>query len=241
MKLSPLFTLIGLSDDHAAIYEALLKRGPLTLAETARYAKLYRPAAYRLLPELEEHGLVRRALRGKRAYFAAESPEKLEPALEETRHSLALTLHDLRDQFEKKRSAPLVTVGQGRKGIANVYDDILRTLKRGDTFYRYSSAKRKRSRNAFVPENYEARRDAKRLERYVITNKRSSSLKTQKLERYIRVIPAEFDAFEYDVTLLVYGHKIAYVDYASETGVIIENPAIAQFQRKLFQLLFSKL
>lgn len=241
MKLNRLFLAIGLKEEHAALYASLLEKGPLTLAELSRAAKLYRPATYKLLPELEEQGLVTRTLHGKRTYFAAESPEKLEPVIEKERHAATLALHDMRERFDKRKKAPQVTVGSGRKGISNVYDDILHTLKRGEVFYRYSSAKQKRARNAYVPADYEKRRDAKRLERYVITNKRTSSLKTSKLERYIRSIPADFDRFEYDVTLLVYGNKIAYVDYASDTAITIENPAIAQFQKKLFQLLFSRL
>jgi DNA-binding transcriptional ArsR family regulator len=240
MDLRSLFSTIGLTADHAALYRALLGK-PLTLAEAARSAKLHRPAAYRHMAALEERGLVKQALRGKRTYFMVESPAKLEWELENARHTSAVLLHELTERFEKQRRAPAVTVGQGRKGIVSVYEDILHTLKRGAVFYRYTSASKKRPRNAYVPERYEARRDAKQLERYVITNKRTSALKTQKLERYIRIIPPEFDRFEYDITLLVYGPKIAYIDYASETAITIENPALAQFQKRLFQLLFSKL
>lgn len=241
MKLDSVFALIGLDQSHAAVYETLVRRGPLTVAELARGAKLHRPAAYRAIGRLEEEGLVARVLKGKRVHFAAQSPDKLDSRMEEARHASATLLLGLKDEFDKRKKAPEVTVGRGRSGIKNVYDDIIRTLPRGGVFYRYSSGKRPRARHAYVPERYEARRDAKRLERYVITNKRSSALKAQKLERYIKIIPAEFDRFEYDITLLVYKDKIAYVDYASETAITIRNAAIAEFQQKLFKLLFSKL
>ena len=241
MKLDSLFFSIGLGPEHARLYSTLVKAGPATLAELAREARLYRPAAYRILPELEERGLVERVLRGKRTYFAPRPPSVLAALVEDARHTSTETLVGLQEQFEKRRRAPQITVGHGRKGIANVYEDIVESLRRGDVFYRYSSGRKKRSRTAYVPARYEERRDAKRLERYVITNKRTSSQKRQKLERYIKIIPAEFDQFEYDVTLLVYKDKIAYVDYGSETAITIENPAVAEFQLKLFKLLFSKL
>jgi sugar-specific transcriptional regulator TrmB len=241
MKLDAIFSSIGLDAEHARLYAALVTKSPVTLAELARAARLYRPAAYRLLPELEEKGLVERVLRGKRAYFAPRSPAALAALVEDSRHASAETLRDLQAQFEKHAKAPQVTVGYGRRGIANVYDDIVETLRRGDVFYRYSSARKKRPRDAYVPVRYEERRDAKRLERYVITNNRTSSQKRKKLERYIRIIPPEFDRFEYDVTLLVYKNKIAYVDYGSETALTIENAAVAEFQLKLFKVLFSQL
>ena len=74
-----------------------------------------------------------------------------------------------------------------------------------------------------------------------VGNKRTFAGKTPKLERYMKVIPEEFGDFAYDVTLLVYKDKIAYVDYGSETAITIQNAAAAEFQLKLFKLLFSKL
>jgi DNA-binding MarR family transcriptional regulator len=241
MKLDSLFASLSLSVKHARLYRALLSSGPLTIAELARGAKVHRPVAYALVPDLEERGIIKRVLSGKRVRYAAESPEKLEVLLEESRHASSSLLLELKELYGTRRKSPEISVASGKKGIAGVYDDILHTLKRGDTFYRYSSAGKKRPRHAYVPANYEARRDAKRLERYVITNKRTSALKAKKLERYIKIIPAEFDKFEYDITLLVYGNKVAYVDYTTDTAITIENPAIAQFQQKLFKLLFAKL
>lgn len=241
MKLDTLFASLNLSPKHARLYRALLTKGPLTIAELARTAKVHRPAAYALIPELEERGVIKRVVSGKRVRYVAESPDKLETLLEESRHASTSLLLELKELYGKSSTSPEITVTHGKKGIAGVYDDILNTLKRGDTFYRYSSAKTKRARNAYVPANYEARRDAKRLERYVITNKRTSTLKSRKLERYIKIIPSEFDRFEYDITLLVYGDKVAYVDYGTDTAITIQNPAVAQFQQKLFTLLFAKL
>ena len=98
---------------------------------------------------------------------------------------------------------------------------------------------------------YEKARDKKQLERFVITNKRSGDDKKQtegpegsrriKMEKAVKIIPPDYDLFEYNVTQLIYGNKIAFVDYNTETAVIIENPVIAKFQQKIFKLLFAKL
>ena len=55
------------------------------------------------------------------------------------------------------------------------------------------------------------------------------------------MIPHGTDLFAYDITQLIYWPKIAFVDYNTETSVIIENPIIAKFQERLFKLLYQRL
>lgn len=129
----------------------------------------------------------------------------------------------------------------GRDGIRKVYDDIVATLKKGDTFYRYSSSRRPKKRDYYVSKDYSKRRDEKQLERYVITNEGTGKLKKPKFEKSIKTVPKSFDLFEYDITQIIYADKVAFVDYNTETAIIIENPIIAEFQKKIFKLLFQKL
>jgi sugar-specific transcriptional regulator TrmB len=241
MTTQHLLQALGLTKSESTLYLTLLKQGPLTLAELARLAKIHRPAAYKDIPHLIKKNLVSTTSKGRRTYFHAESPEQLSRFLSETQSSLSETLPSLIEMYNKKSNAPRVRFLEGKTAIASVYDDIIETLNTGDVFYRYSSAANNRRRGSYVPQNYEARRDAKRLERYVITNTRTAEQKKQKLERYIKVVPAQFDLFEQNITQLIYANRIAYVDYNTDTAVIIENKIIAEFQKRLFQLLFSKL
>jgi len=41
--------------------------------------------------------------------------------------------------------------------------------------------------------------------------------------------------------MTIYGHKVAYIDFNTETSIVIENPMIAEFQRKLFKLAYNSL
>jgi hypothetical protein len=88
---------------------------------------------------------------------------------------------------------------------------------------------------------YRALREAKELERFVITGKKSYEKKHVDLTRAIKMVPPDFDLFEHDVSQLIYGSNILLIDYASETAIRIENPTMAQFQKKLFQLLWKLL
>ena len=65
--------------------------------------------------------------------------------------------------------------------------------------------------------------------------------KKGKFDLAVKAVPLGSDRFAYNITQLIYGPKIAFVDYKSETAVVIENPVIAQFQERLFKLFYQRL
>jgi hypothetical protein len=75
----------------------------------------------------------------------------------------------------------------------------------------------------------------------VISSNKAALLKQKRLERDIVIIPKEYDEFDQDVTMTIYGDKVAYIDFTNESSIIIESPMIAEFQKKLFILLHKKL
>ncbi len=241
METQKLLQALGLSSGEGAVYLSLLKGGPLNLAEAAAKAKLHRPAAYRALPALVSKGLATSTLHGKRRYYRAESPKKLLNLFEHLRDSFVKTLPALEHYARRRPGRSIVRHHLGARGIKAVYDDVVDSLGRGQTFMRYSSSGGLRPKGKYVSRDYEKRRDAKQLQRLVVTNKRNSLRKGKNLNRFVKVLPPEFDLFEYDVTELIYGNKIAFVDYNSETATTIENPVLAKFQRKLFEFVYSKL
>lgn len=79
------------------------------------------------------------------------------------------------------------------------------------------------------------------MQKFVITNEATESRRRNRIERYAKVVPKSFDPFEYNITQIIYGNNVAFIDYDSETASLIENPTFARFQRQIFKLLFSKL
>lgn len=243
MEYSPtaLLRQLGLSKNATLVYLALLKSGPETIARIAINAGIERPLVYKALPELVKGGLMAKAPRGKRSYYSARSPGKLRELLSALTTSLEHTLPTLEERFALSGDRPHVTYLEGRTGIVSVYEDIIETLPRGGVFYRYSSGLGARKHEHYVPKDYRAKRDAKKLERYVITNKQTAARKSSRLERAVKSIPEGSDLFAYNVTELIYGTKTAFVDYNTESAIIIENPIIAKFQERLFKLLYQRL
>jgi predicted transcriptional regulator len=231
---------LGLSRDEEQLYLSLLQEGALLIAAAAQKAGVHRPAAYRALNSLVERGLVTATPRGKRLYYTAESPQLLQPLFTQLTQQYATLLPDLAQLYSKK-STPVIRFLPGREGMRFVMNDVMESLPRGGTYYRYSSRRRTTADPRLIPRDFAKRRDAKQIQRYVITSEKLSRSKKPELNRHIKVIPAKYDLFQYDVSQLMYENKVAYLDYNSMSALIIENPVVATFQRRLFLLLFNLL
>lgn len=239
MQITELLRRVGLGKNEADMYLALLETGPATISDISKRTGLHRPIVYKHLPVLQEQGLVTVSRKGERNLFVAEPPDRLERLLDDVRGQLQIVLPGLTESFHARGKRPTVKTLEGKKGIKFVFEDLVRTLRRGDTFYRYSSASK--SREEYLPSTYRAARDAKQLERFVITSQARASEKGPRMERAIKVFPKEYGLFDFDVTQVVYGNKVAFIDYGTETATIIENPVFAAYQTALFRALYDRL
>jgi sugar-specific transcriptional regulator TrmB len=231
MKKEHVFEKLGLRQDEASIYSALLSSEPETVSGIAKLTGLHRPTIYRILPRLIERGLIAVVPHGKQKRFAAESPEKLKTLLDKVAGDLQGAIPELMRAFSSQHKKPVVKFLEGRNGIMSVFEDLVLTLHRGDVFYRYSSGRDVKKNEYYLPKNYRDIRDQKQLERFVITNAQTAGTKKPRMERGMKVIPKDLGLFDYDITEIIYGDKIAFVDYNTETAFIVENPMKILYER----------
>lgn len=178
--------------------------------------------------------------KGKYKLYVAESPDRIEKLFTDLEDQFNYEIQDLYDAYEARNKKPRVSFAEGKKSITATYSDVVHSLKKGDTYYRYSSALTL-NREKYVPSDYRRVRDQKGLERFIITNESSRKSHSRKLGREVKAVPADFDLFEYNISQIIFGNKVAFIDYNSKTTITIENPMIAEFQKKIFKLLFKKL
>lgn len=239
MELKAILTTFGLSKTEAGVYMDLVQYGTQTISEISRTSKLHRPAIYRSLPHLKEKGLISERRIGKLIHYAAEPPERLRNVIDNLHKDLDTVIPTLKQMNTRK--TPVVRRLDGKAGVHAVYEDILSTLKKGAEFYRYSSESSEHILTVGLPKDYEKRRDAMKLERLVITNPDYVASREPTLEESLRVVPKEFLPFDYGVSQIIYGNKIAFIDYTQPIATIIENEVLAQFQKDIFKMLFRKL
>ena len=232
---------MGVSEVGRGVYSALFADGASTITELSRKTKEYRPRIYAAIGELTKRGFVSKAIKGKRNVYVAAPPAVLRNSAQETLLSIERDLPELECAYSGDVRRPSITLYEGREGVASVFADLVDSEKKGGTFYRYSSERDLERTNTYLPRDYRKKRDAKGLERFVITAPRIGKGKRARMERAMKYIPPGFDLFDQDVIELIYADKVAFIDLNTETSFIVASANLADFHKKLFRLLYQKL
>ncbi len=233
---------LGFSKEESAVYIALLGMGSGSISDLAKRTSLHRSKTGETLEKLQVLGIVSSVLKGKRTLFLPEHPEGLRNIITRQSASLEELLPQLTERFVNCAPRPVVRLFSGKVGITEVYQDLLRSLKKGEVFFRYESPEDYKAQDQYLPRAYFTRVcESREIEKYVITNDITSRKKPKQLERSTRVVPPTFDLFVYNITQIIYGNKVAFIDFTSEIAWMIENERFATFQRQLFRLLHERL
>lgn len=238
----PILESIWLQKNSAIIYLALLEQWKSTITEITNYTSLHRVQIYRLLPFLLESWFIILSKRWKRKYYFPASPDKINEAYKEMQERNKWNIWKLLDIYWNLNKKPIITYDEWKKWITNVFNDIIDSSKTWDTFYRITSETDvEKINNEYLPKDYREKRDKKDLERYVIMSSNAAKIKRPRLEREIKIIPENTIEFKDNVLMTIYANKIAFIDFNTETSIIIENKDMADFQKKIFKLLYKSL
>jgi sugar-specific transcriptional regulator TrmB len=240
-KISPLISL-GLHVEESRVYEELIVRGPLSPTELCAFTGIHRPTLYNALTHLEKKNLVSVVPSGKRKHYIANSPKILKDLSSQQNKVIQDEIIRLEELTTTTKHVPKVTVRQGTEAIRTIYQEMVQELSRGDTYYRYAAIDSERWTPGFyVRSRSKHIRDAKQLQRFIITNEDTKKRKTNNPNRVIKTVPNKYNLLRYNVSQLMYANKVVIIDYNNEIAVIIENDPIAEFQKAIFKTLFHYL
>lgn len=233
---------IWLSDKSAMIYLSLLEHGKSSIVDIQNDLSLHRVEIYRLLPYLIELGFVFVSLEWKRKYYSPANPEVINDIYREMQERNNSTIKVLQEKYSQIDKKPKILYSEWAKWIKHVFSDIVESQKKWDVFYRITSeTDTEKINNEYLPKNYREKRDKKELQRYVIMSSKAAKIKNQRLDRDLIVVPEKYDLFDDNVFMSIYSDKVAYIDFNTETSIIIEDKQIARFQEKLFRMLYRSL
>ncbi|PIN75102.1 hypothetical protein COV18_05100 [Candidatus Woesearchaeota archaeon CG10_big_fil_rev_8_21_14_0_10_37_12] len=132
---------LGLTDGEIEVYLTLLKLGPSTNSPIAKHSGLQSSSVYYCLNTLMEKGLITYALKGNRKQFSAIDPENLPALLEnkiaelqEQKEQIKQILPELKQQQKLFRDRTIMEVYEGFKGFQMIFAELLKRLKKGDTY-----------------------------------------------------------------------------------------------------------
>src|SRR3989344_1124702 len=127
-------TSLGLSDNEAKVYMAMLELGPATVLEISARAGVNRPTTYVQIESLKKMGLVSTQIKGKKQLFIAESPEQLEfiienqkKEIEHKKEELSKLLPELTSLFNVAGDKPQVRFFEGKEGILKIQGEFLKS------------------------------------------------------------------------------------------------------------------
>lgn len=241
MTLDKILEQCGLSKHEASIYLSLIENGPSLVAQICKDTGYHRPTVYKHLHILQDRGLLSVVTSGKQKFYTPEDPIKLKNSLDKFKLELEPVLSELQQTYEQRERRPAVKFFIGRKGIQFILTDLVSSLKRDDVYYRYSSHKVAHVLEKYIPPGLREEREQKHLQRFMITDQLTNWQKKPNISRDHRLLPPGSDFFEENLMQLIYKNKVAFIDIESETGIIIENPIIASFQKRTFKILYNLL
>ena len=241
---------IGLSDNEAKVYLALLELGSATVQQIAKAAQVNRPTTYVQLESLVKNGLVtsfERAPKNKnlkpKTYFRVEDPEYLQKLvnrernqIDERERELAAILPELGRLFVSAGERPRVRFFDGVEGLKTMDEEFLKVknkLIEGITSLDDVL-------KVFPPgaDNYTERRIKKGIRtRGIYTSSQGPILKNSdsSMLRETRYVPPDKFPFSCDIT--VYDNSVAIASLRDKIfGVVIESKEIANSIRSLISL-----
>ncbi|PIT97922.1 MAG: hypothetical protein COT71_03190 [Candidatus Andersenbacteria bacterium CG10_big_fil_rev_8_21_14_0_10_54_11] len=241
---------IGLDRREAKVYLSALELGPSPVQKIAQRSGVPRATTYLVLDDLRDKGFVTTYEEGKKTFFVAESPERLLILLDERetefnrqRETIKKLIPELisRGQFEKGKR-PVVRYYEGAPAIAAYFRDTLKG--RGGEILgilHLDKAEKILQQVDFPIEQVRAMRSKKRISsRVIYTTERGPLSGYSTKDRQAKYV--SFDQYPFEADIALRDNTAYFVPYGLPLrGVAIEDKAIVQSLRQVFELLWSQL
>ncbi|MBI2056374.1 MAG: hypothetical protein HYT37_03250 [Candidatus Sungbacteria bacterium] len=237
---------MGLSENEARVYLAMLELGPSTMLQISTKAEINRPTAYVQIERLKKLGLASTQTKGKKQFFIAEDPNQLLSVIEEERKAaehkkeeLAKFLPELEALFRLSDSKPQVRFFEGREGLLRMQEDFLSTKEK----HIYSIASADNVLDIFPehPSTYISERVKHGIHSSLIyTSSRGDFLKEKDNAslRESKYVSAQDLPINIDLT--IYDDKIGIAALKGKpSGTIIQHSSVADSFRSLFMLFWK--
>ena len=238
---------IGLSDNEAKVYMAMLELGPATMLEISAKAGINRPTAYVQVEALKKLGLVSSQIKGKKQLFMAESPDQLEFVIEkekkevEQKHEeLKRILPELSNLFNLAGDKPQVRFFEGKEGLLKMHSELLRTNT--DEVVSFSSTDSIMKIFPDYPKTLSLKRVQKKIKSRLIYTCKEPVMKMRDDEMLRETKYISPDNFPFKSDIAVYGDNIGISALEGKVvGVIITHKELANSFRALFNLFWNSI
>ncbi|MEK7617572.1 MAG: helix-turn-helix domain-containing protein [Patescibacteria group bacterium] len=248
MNIESILKNFGLNEKETAVYLALIELGPSPVRLLSVKSGVNRGTTYDILKSLIGLGLVSYYNKQSHQYFSAEPPDKLLSALEDKRQNIShlerqiqKELPELKSLFERQGGKPAVKLYEATKGIKFILEDVLETVGRekNKEYYVYSSVSLRKDVYRAYP-TFSEQRIKKKIAVKTISLGDGGQLVGLDERKWLAKSRTDLKS-TYEI---IYAGKVAHIsldDTENPVGVVIQNQAIFETQKVIFESLWSKL
>lgn len=242
---------LDLSENEAVLYTQMLGRPRSTVQELGTHAPFPRTMLYYVLKQLTRRGLVSAKKEGWKTVYITEDPERLYDLLankqkefERETSTVRELIPRLKHRYRLAGKRPNVRTFEGAEEYQKVLEDII--ISQPKEIYSYEVLVGKKPALE-IREAHERRRITRKIQKKVLFFDNTNALKFLKNRRYddftqFRSIKeGTIVPFGVDVTL--YDGKLLYTSYYDEhepTAVLVEDQALYEMQKNLFDSLWKQ-
>ncbi|MBC7836376.1 hypothetical protein H7X87_01190 [Acetobacteraceae bacterium] len=242
---------LELGENEAILYTQMLSHPRSTVQELVTHAPFPRTMLYYVLKQLMQRGLVSAKKEGWRTVYIAEDPEHLYDLLAQKERefqretgAVRELIPELKNQYRLAGKRPTVRTFEGIAEYQKALEDIIVSKPKEILTYEILSGKKPALE---VRETHERRRIARKIQKNVLFFEQGNALQALKNYPYndftqFRSIN-ESSSEVFDVDLALYEGKLLYTSYYDEhepTAILVEDKALYEMQRNLFDALWKQ-
>lgn len=128
-KLFTILTDLGLSDNEAKVYFAMLSLGPSTILKIAQAAEIKRTTAYSVIESLKQKGLANIEVKGFKKLFTAQNPETLDSIIETRKQKLQAAMPEFSSLYNLKGGESFIKYYEGLESVKTIYENLIKDIK----------------------------------------------------------------------------------------------------------------
>ena len=230
---------LGLNEKQAHEYMACLELGSATVAELAKKSGVKRTSIYNFMEDLVSRGFLSEVTRGDQAMFVAENPQALLKKAQEQLTNTQEALPQLLALFNLAGNKPKVHFYQGIDGLQKIYEA---TWASKEPIYAFSDYKKMMNLMEKWMWKYAEERTKRGIKFFCIAKDgpwaKKMVIKNVEHKREMKIVKEG----TFDTEINIYENKVAMMSFQRPfAGVIIEDAAIAQTLKSIWQMLWTKL
>ncbi|HBO16619.1 MAG: Transcriptional regulator, TrmB [Candidatus Moranbacteria bacterium GW2011_GWE2_35_2-] len=238
MEIKQALEQIGIAGKKADVYLSCLEMGGATAYLIAKKVGLKRPTVYDIINQLMKEGLVHKTIKGNIKYYSPADPELLIRKLHQKEVNIRQIMPSLQNLYNSPKTKPFIRYFEGSEGIKAMYDDSLKSLKKGDEILAYVGEDILNNIPDYISD-YVKRRVEKGVRTrgiYIESESIGGYMRKNKEQlREARVLSKK--EFPVKNETNIYANKVAIASYGAEMfGMIIESTEIANAQKAIFEL-----